>query len=47
MINSRNYITVIGGANVDIIGSPPYKNLRMKDSNPGKTTISLGGVGGI
>lgn len=44
MINSRNYITVIGGANVDIIGSP-YKNLRMKDSNPGKTTISLGGVG--
>lgn len=44
MINSKDYITVIGGTNVDIIGSP-YNILRMKDSNPGQTTISLGGVG--
>lgn len=44
MIDSNTYITVVGGANVDIIGAP-YKELRMKDSNPGKTNISLGGVG--
>ena len=44
MINSKDYITVVGGANVDIIGSP-YEELRMKDSNPGENTISLGGVG--
>lgn len=41
---SKPYITIVGGANIDIIGSP-YKKLRLKDSNPGKTTISLGGVG--
>jgi len=44
MTNSNSYITVIGGANVDIIGLP-YNKLKNKDSNPGKTTISLGGVG--
>ena len=44
MTNINPYISIIGGANVDIIGLP-YKKLRMKDSNPGKTTISLGGVG--
>lgn len=38
------YITIVGGANVDIMGLP-YEKLRMKDSNPGKVTISLGGVG--
>ena len=44
MTKSNSYITVIGGANVDIIGLP-YNKLKNKDSNPGKTTISLGGVG--
>lgn len=40
----RSYITVVGGANVDIVGLP-YSSLIMGDSNPGKTYVSLGGVG--
>lgn len=44
IVKESPYITIVGGANVDIIGLP-YKKLRMKDSNPGKATISLGGVG--
>ncbi len=44
IVKDKPYITIVGGANVDIIGLP-YKKLRMKDSNPGNTTISLGGVG--
>lgn len=39
----RQYVTVIGGANIDITGTPHYK-LNPNDSNPGKTTLSLGGV---
>lgn len=39
----RKYVTVIGGANIDITGSP-YYNLNPNDSNPGKTIMSLGGV---
>lgn len=39
----RQYVTVIGGANIDITGTPYYK-LNSNDSNPGKTTLSLGGV---
>lgn len=39
----RQYVTVIGGANIDITGTPYYK-LNPNDSNPGKTTLSLGGV---
>lgn len=40
----ENYVTIIGGANVDISGTPYYA-LLPNDSNPGTTTISLGGVG--
>lgn len=43
-MGDKPYITIVGGANIDIIGRP-YEKLRMKDSNPGKTTITLGGVG--
>jgi len=43
-VGDKPYITIVGGANIDIIGRP-YEKLRMKDSNPGKTTITLGGVG--
>ncbi|HLR35236.1 MAG TPA: carbohydrate kinase [Tissierellales bacterium] len=43
IVKEEPYITIIGGANVDIVGFP-YENLKMKDSNPGKTNISLGGV---
>jgi pseudouridine kinase len=39
----RKYVTIIGGANIDITGSP-YYNLNSNDSNPGKTIMSLGGV---
>lgn len=38
-----NYVCVVGGVNIDIIGTP-FKNLNQNDSNPGKTTLSLGGV---
>ncbi|WP_406241749.1 PfkB family carbohydrate kinase [Tissierella carlieri] len=39
----RQYVSVIGGANIDIIGTP-YYNLTPNDSNPGRTTLTLGGV---
>lgn len=44
IVREDPYVTVVGGANVDIVGFP-YENLKMKDSNPGKACISLGGVG--
>ena len=44
ILNTNNYITVIGGSNIDIQGST-NNNLVMFDSNPGKVDISLGGVG--
>ena len=37
-------ITVIGGANADIAGTPSSV-LRMHDSNPGKISVTPGGVG--
>lgn len=37
-------ITIIGGINIDIEGRP-FKALRYEDSNPGKISISYGGVG--
>ncbi len=40
----RDYCVVIGGVNVDI-GGQPDAPLIPKDSNPGRITISLGGVG--
>lgn len=39
----EDYVVVIGGANIDIIGTPNAKPI-IKDSNPGKTNMSLGGV---
>ncbi|MBU5426022.1 carbohydrate kinase family protein [Tissierella pigra] len=39
----KQYVTVIGGANIDITGTPHY-GLNPNDSNPGKTILSLGGV---
>src|SRR5690554_6789521 len=39
----RNYVSVVGGANIDIIGTP-YNALNSNDSNPGKTILALGGV---
>lgn len=44
IISTSNFVTVIGGSNVDIQGSP-NTDLTMFDSNPGKVDISLGGVG--
>lgn len=44
MIVRDPYVSIIGGANMDI-QSFPYANLILKDSNPGKVKISLGGVG--
>ena len=37
-------ITIIGGINIDIEGRP-YNKLKYEDSNPGKISISYGGVG--
>lgn len=44
IISKSNFVTVIGGSNVDIQGVP-NNNIIMFDSNPGKVDISLGGVG--
>ncbi|RDC50148.1 winged helix-turn-helix transcriptional regulator [Acinetobacter sp. RIT592] len=43
IISASKFVAVIGGANVDIQGSPS-NTLTMFDSNPGKIDISLGGV---
>ena len=40
----NSYIAVVGGVNMDI-GGRPFAPLAAKDSNPGRVTISLGGVG--
>lgn len=42
--HNEPYVTVIGGANMDILGFP-YSNLIYKDLNPGVIKISSGGVG--
>lgn len=44
ILPKKTYISVIGGANVDIAGIP-YGNLKDYDSNPGKVSFSFGGVG--
>lgn len=44
IVDERNYVTVIGAANVDIHGFTAEK-LLYEDSNPGKIKISCGGVG--
>ena len=44
ILKKENYITVIGGSNMDIQGFP-NNPLVMYDSNPGQVDISMGGVG--
>lgn len=44
IVNEEQYVAVIGGANMDIQGFT-NQSLILKDSNPGKVKISLGGVG--
>lgn len=44
IISGNSYVTVIGGANIDIQGFP-QNTLINRDSNPGKVRLSLGGVG--
>ncbi|NLY20375.1 MAG: winged helix-turn-helix transcriptional regulator, partial [Tissierellia bacterium] len=44
IISNSDYIVIIGGADVDIVGKP-FNKLIEKDSNPGKITYSVGGVG--
>lgn len=44
IISKSNFVTIIGGSNVDIQGVP-NNDMVMFDSNPGKVDISLGGVG--
>ena len=38
-----SYVCLVGGVNIDISGTP-FSTLNLRDSNPGKTTLSLGGV---
>ena len=44
VLRSGSYAVVIGGVNMDI-GGRSFNPLIAKDSNPGKVTTSLGGVG--
>lgn len=44
VLRSGSYAVVVGGVNIDI-GGRPFAPLVAKDSNPGKVTTSLGGVG--
>lgn len=44
VLRSGSYAVVVGGVNVDI-GGRSHKKLVAADSNPGKVSISLGGVG--
>ncbi|NTV89819.1 MAG: winged helix-turn-helix transcriptional regulator [Clostridiales bacterium] len=44
VVGGEEYVSVLGGANIDIQGFPGGK-LRLRDSNPGKISMSVGGVG--
>ena len=44
VLRSGTYAVVIGGVNMDI-GGKSFSPLVMRDSNPGRVTMSLGGVG--
>lgn len=44
IIQDEEFVTVVGGVNVDIIGFPD-STLVPRDSNPGRVKISSGGVG--
>ncbi|SHJ34107.1 pseudouridine kinase [Dethiosulfatibacter aminovorans DSM 17477] len=43
-MTNKEYVVVIGGANMDLLGTPKGR-LIMEDSNPGVITTSAGGVG--
>ncbi len=43
-LSSSSYVAIVGGMNVDISGTSDSKII-LGDSNPGKVTLSLGGVG--
>jgi pseudouridine kinase len=43
VISEAPYAVVVGGANIDICGAPGG-DLRMRDSNPGRVSVSPGGV---
>ncbi len=44
VLDDESYVTVIGGCNMDISGSP-FGKLSGRDSNPGSVAFSPGGVG--
>jgi len=44
ILDEAGYVAVVGGANMDISGTP-FNTLKQKDSNPGQVTSSAGGVG--
>lgn len=44
VVNESAYAVVVGGVNIDI-GGTSHKPLVAADSNPGRVTVSLGGVG--
>ena len=44
VISGAAYVAVVGGVNIDI-GGKPIRPLIARDSNPGKVSVSLGGVG--
>lgn len=44
IVHTAPYVTVVGGVNVDI-GGRPYQDMVPSDSNPGRVSTSLGGVG--
>lgn len=44
VLGHEDYVVVIGGANMDILGSPKA-TLKIHDSNPGTIQMSMGGVG--
>lgn len=44
LLQREPYAVVVGGANIDI-GGKPFRPLIQRDSNPGRVTLSAGGVG--
>lgn len=44
IIHTQPYVVVVGGANMDLLGTP-LERLKAEDSNPGIITSSPGGVG--
>ena len=44
ILKQDDYVCVLGGCNMDIVGFP-VQQLVLRDSNPGKVKMALGGVG--